>query len=237
MSDRFLIELQEDIAARLQADEVFRNLAVITERSGDPVADIEKSVGPLSGKAGFRGLCMVVMQITGNVEFPNEPGPVLDLVVSVRVMENPVLNNTKIEALTAARRISRLLHHYSPGGLASCLIGLNPCIAPVSDPIAPVAYNVRFGTRDAGFVTGDKVLDPIIAFQATTVPAVVTITCGTPGATLLTTTNGSPPYPGNRTAVPYTGPVTIQDACVLRCAAHRSGLMSSNVVAEEFTAP
>lgn len=237
MSDRFLIELQEDIAARVQADEVFRNLAVITERSGDPVADIEKSIGPLAGRAGSRGLCMVVLQIAGNVELPNVPGPVLNLVVTVRVMENPVLNNTGIEALTAARRITRLLHHYSPGGLASCLTGLTPCIAPTRDPIAPVAYDVRFGAMDSGFVTGDKVLDPAIAYQATTVPAVITITCPTPGATILTTTNGSPPYPGNRMAVPYTGSITLQDACVLRCAAHRSGMMSSNVVAEEFTAP
>lgn len=237
MSDRFLIQLQEDIAARVQADEVFRNMAVITERSGDPVNEIEKATGIVRGKAGSVGLCMVVLQIAGNVENPNEPGPVLDLVVTVRVMENPTLNNTGIEALTAARRITRLLHHYSPGGLASCLVGLTPCIAPTRDPIAPVAYDVRFGTRDAGFVNGDKVLDPQIVTQSETVPAIVTITCETPGATILVTTDESSPYPGNRRAIPYTGSITLTEPCILRAAAHRSGLMSSNVVATEFTAP
>jgi hypothetical protein len=229
MSDTLLETLQRDVAERLRSDALISTLTVVTERDGDILASIQRALGLVTSRAGNRGLCLTVLQITANPASLDAPGPVLDMVVAVRVLENPVLNNVPGQtALTIARRVTRLLHHYTPIGISSCLTPGTPLITPVVDPEAPVAYEVQFVARQSDFDVPDRVADPAISAPASTTPTTVTISCATADAAIYYTTDGSYPRLEGATSTRYSAPFALSSPATVRATAYAPDLMPSN---------
>lgn len=232
MSESILAALQQDLAARLTACDYFADLPVLTERRGEILSGIERALGAITLKDGKTGACVLLLQPVATVISPNLSSPLLKADLTIRVLENVVVNNspqgTGKPALSIATALLNHLHHYQPAGLAQTLTAESPSIVPVKDPAAPVAYDVRFSAQVADTEILLKVATPVIVPFSGTVPLVVAISCGTPGATLHFTTGGPPPYPGQSGVQTFLGPFLISSPTVLRVAALRPGFIPSD---------
>jgi hypothetical protein len=239
MTDTILTDLQADIAARLSADAFFVDIPVIDERKADVVGDISKALGVLTVKGGKLGVCAVVLSPTADDEMPDATFGPLEVVMTVRVLENVLFNTgatgTGKAALTVARRIHRILKHYRPVGLAQPLRPRNPGITPVADPLAPVAYEVNFSTTEADAGRELKCAIPTIAAGGTVHPQTVTLATNTGGASIYYTLNGTHPAAGNTAAVLYTVPFSMATAGSVRACAYLTGYVASDVNRADFT--
>jgi hypothetical protein len=239
MTDTILTDLQADIAARLQADAFFADIAVIDERKADVVGDISKALGVLTVKGGKLGVCAVVLSPTADDEMPDAAFGPMEVVITVRVLENVLFNTgatgTGKAALTVARRIHRILKHYRPVGLAQPLRPKNPGITGVADPLAPLAYEVQFSTMESDLGRELKCAMPTISSAGAASPQTVTLATNTGGASIYYTLDGSHPAPGNATAVLYSGPLVVATAKVLRAGAYLTGYVASDVNRADFT--
>lgn len=239
MSERTLTILRDDLAARLNADEWFSTINVLTERKSDLLSAIEKSIGPMKAKGGKSGTCVVVMSPVATDDLPDVGAAILSPVLSFRILENPLINNsgvgTKKEALSTAKRIVMLMKHFSIAGVCTALIPDKPTVVPVADPVAPVAYEVRFRTRDDDGQTIPKVLPVSLSPTGGAAPQTVTLTCATPGAAIYYTKDGSYPWSGNATATLYTAPFSVTSPATVRAGAFLAGAFASNVSIAVFS--
>jgi hypothetical protein len=239
VSERTLTLMRDFIAARLDADEWFVDINVLTERKADIVAAIEKSVGPMKGKGGKSGTCVVVMSPTASDEYPDAPGAYLHPLATVRVLENPLINNsavgTKKEALSTAKRLVMVLKHFEVDGVFSGLIPNKPTVVPVADPVAPVAYEVTFRTADKDKDIVSKVAPVSISPDGGAAPQTVTLACATVGAAIYYTTDGSFPWCGNNQATLYSVPFSVNNPATVRAGAFLSGAIASNVNSSKFS--
>lgn len=236
--DDLIDQLRDDLTARLRADEILAGIEVVTERSGDPLQDVAVSLGLVAGSPGRRGLCIVVLQLSARPETVEIPNPVLILQPIIRVMENPVLNETGMTALSVARRVLRILHHYQPAGLASCLVADSPAIQAAEDPVAPLAYDAAFRCMEGDSELVSKVPCPVIwpeeGVPTSDAPISVTIECEDPAATIIYTTDSSPPYRGNGAATEYAATFLVDGPCLVRAAAWRTGYITSDTASARF---
>lgn len=232
--DTLLEDLQADIAARLAADSELGGLNIVTERVGNVLSEVNRALGLVKSTAGNRGLCLVVLQPTGNPETLELPGPLLNLLLAVRVMERPVANNTGVTALTVVRRVLRILHHYTPGGLTSCLLAGTPAIEPVADPIADVAYDVLLTCRESEYERDERAARPSIEYTGTDYPFTVTLSCITANSVIWYTLDGSHPSPRGSTSVQYDAPFTVNAPCHLRAVAYAPDLIASDSASARF---
>lgn len=234
MSDTLLQEVQADVAERMRADEVLGLVTIVTERSKDILGEISLALGVARSTAGSTGVCLVVMQIDGRAQSADIPFPVMEMDVVVRVMENPVLNTSGRSALTLARRVARVLWHYTPHALVAPFVPASALISPAEDPLAPVAYDVAFSTREAGFSDEQRVQMPSISPSDGVAPQTVTLACGTAGAEIWYTLDGSHPAPTNPAALLYSGAFQVSAAALLRAGAHAAGHIASHISAAQF---
>lgn len=239
MSEHVLTTLRDDMAARMDADEWFVDIVVLTEKKADLISAIEKAVGPMKGKAGKSGTCVVVMSPVATDEYPDAPGAYLHPQVSVRVLETPLINNsavgTKKPALSTCKRIVELFKAFGADGVCTPLVPGKPTIVPVADPVAPVAYEVNFRTADASRTVPAKVAQPIVSPASGAAPATVTLVCATGGAAIYYTLDGSYPWSGNPQATLYNAPFAVNTPATVRAGAFKAGAIASNVSSAVFS--
>lgn len=237
--DTVVQDIQADLAARLRADEVLAGIPIVTERAGDPLAEAEVALGLVSGAEPRAGICIVVLQLAARPDNIEVPNPLLQLQPRIRVLEAPLLNTTGTTALAIARRVLRVLHHYEPGGIGTCLIADSPAIIPAEDPIAPLAYDVALLCYEASPGTWTKVATPTIwpedGAATAAAPIQVSIACDTAGAVILFTTDGTPPYRGNPSSAVYLAPFAVDGETLVRASAWLTGSIASDTVAVQYT--
>lgn len=237
MNDAILTDLQADIAERLRADDYFVDIPVLDERKADLVSEIDMALGTLTEAGGKMGLCAVVLSPVGNDDMPDAPGGPLQVDISVLILENVLLNTgetgTGKPALDVARRVHRLLKHYRAFGLAQAMVAGRPAIVPVDNPLAGLAYEVRFKAQesDGTGIGYTKVAMPLASGGPD--PVATTMTCNTAGATILYTLDGSYPSAANGAEL-YSAPVVIPDGSTLRLAAYKTDCIPSDVNRVEF---
>lgn len=138
-----LLQIQQLIADKLDADVWFDQIPVITENLGDVASIVDIAVSKL-------GSCVVVETPTANCSHPNAPAIEFDEVpIVVTVWENVLLNRdannesaSNLKALDTAQVICALLHHFQPEGW-NTLICVVPTIEKADDPQL-VGYHCRF---------------------------------------------------------------------------------------------
>lgn len=239
MSDTALTDLQRDVAARVAADEVLANVAVITEFKGDILTDVQQGLGILAGRNGKVGACIIVLQTTAKLASVEIKGAVLSPETRFRVLEDPTINlgssGTTVPALTIARRLVRLFHLWCPRPNADILIAQEPPIEPVQDEQAPVAYECGFLSTESGYDPLEYVSTPSISPNGGAAPQTVTLACATAGAAIYYTLDGSLPWSGNSSAVLYSAPFAVNAAATLRAGAFKTGFVASDLNAADYT--
>ncbi len=233
-NETIFLDLQRDIAGRLAADPYFVDISILTEDKTDLLTEITNSLGALTEKGGKVGTCVLVMQMIGNNEFPDVPGAVMGMEVQIRVLEDRMVNTstsgTQKAALTTCRHIIRQLHLYQPYGLSTVIVAQKPTMIPVQDPIAPLAYECRFYTREATTGSFKKTATPVIKPKSGTTPLSVEIECGSidPALKIYYTTDGTHPSAVNPSSTLYSGPFTQASPATVRAVAYVDGQLDSD---------
>ena len=238
MSDRIITDLQEDLANRLRGDDFLYYVPVVTERTHAIQSVVDSHLAGIAAQNGKSGLACIVTQPVANVNAPNAPGANMDVIFVVKILENVVVNmaatGTTIAALTLARRVARVLHHYIPKGLGNPVVCESPSIIGVGDEQGRVCYEVHFKTSEADGTVYTKVAMPTIspADSGGGYPLTITLACATAGASIYYTTDDTLPRPavgalaGNGTL--YTAPFALASAAPVRACAYKSGSLASN---------
>lgn len=227
-------DLQRDVAGRLAADPYFIDINILTEYKTDLLTEITNSLGAMTAKDSKVGTCVLIMQLIGNNEFPDIPGAVMGMEIQIRVLEDVLINTgatgTGKDALTTCRHIIRQLHLYQPFGISTVIVAQKPTMIPVQDPIAPLAYECRFYTREATTGSFKKTATPVIKPKGGTTPLSVEIECGSidPALAIYYTTDGSHPSAVNSAAILYSGPFTQATAATVRAVAYVPGQIDSD---------
>lgn len=240
MNDAFLDNMRAEWVALLKSDEYLGTVPILDERLGDVNAEVEKQLGLVKSDSGKRGACVIVQSPTADDDRPAAPGGVLETKWTLLVLEEPLLNDDATKghqkrALHICRRIVRVAKLYAATGLCTSLIPDKPTIVPFGNPMASIAYQVRFACTEVGQGKMQKVAQPTFAPASGAAPQNVTITCVTAGASIYYTLDGSHPYAGNANATLYAGPVNVPVAGTLRARAFKTGMIGSNAGAADFT--
>jgi len=236
MSETILTDLQEDLQARLEADEYFVDIPVILADAGNVSAEVDKVMAGQNAKGGHTGAAVIVEQIDAEDDMANVPTGPLDLHLEFIVIENREINvNSKTgtgkSALAIARRIHRVMKLFTAGGRCHCLVVERPCIAKAPEYDPYVAYLVRFRTQEADPDTFTYVQTPVMSFGSNQ----VTLTCATVGAEIYYTTNGDYPTPQNSQANLYSAAFTLTEETTVRASAYYTGAIASDVVENTYT--
>ena len=231
MATDALQQLQLDAHARLEGESAFTYvpLYVSRPRSEDDalqiVSDIDAALAGLTTKAGKSGLAVIVLLPIAEVPEPDVPGPQLELILTLRVIELPLVNmgatGTGITAEQCALNILQSLHLWNRG--TQVLTADRKAIMPRAED-GKISYEVKLRQRQ-GMSMQAKCARPAIANSS----GVITLSCGTSGAALWCTTDGSTPAASNAAATLYTEPFEIAPGLELRVMATKATLASSDV--------
>lgn len=223
-----LDRLQQDIAGRIAADPNFADVPVIAQAKGVIEQDIAESLGYLTVKDGKMGVCVVVKLPERSVPKPNIPGPDYILDCPVIVVENVLINRgasgTGKTATALSLMLEHLLHQVSFGRItlyAGTAVGgqyVDQTGAPI-DGVQQYDVTLHGGW---GMSAARLVQRPVITLAG----ELATLTCGTSGATVRYTLDGS--YPG-LAATAYTEPVELADGQTIRAVAYADGYQASNL--------
>jgi len=252
---RFLQQLQLDIAAHLTADALFQYVRVVVARPraaedavlieqtiNEALGGLRKYIARTAGQSdvqweaaceadGKAGLLVIVMMSEGEVPSPNGPGPALELVQVLRVIENPMINEgtdgTGLTVEEVATNVLSALHHWTNDGRQS----LYPAKTALKEVNLAngIGYDVSF-KRLLQITPRTAVARPVLAIADPS----MTITCATSGASIYYTTDGSFPSPLSGTL--YSGAVDIGSldaGTVIRAAAFKSPLRGSDCARAE----
>jgi hypothetical protein len=234
MSETSLSAIIEDVKERLSADSYFSDISVFSEKKGDLLNSILKSLGMLTTKGGKFGVCVVVMSPTASDQYPEGAASVLELTMSVRVLENVLVNTiaatgTLKAAIDVARRIVKVLKMYRSSGIVDLMMLEKQCIVPVADDIASIAYEARFKLGEVVETYEAKVVAPTITPAGTLPNVTVTLASTTSSSSIYYTKDGTYPRSGNATATLYTIPFAVTATCTVRAGATKSGMIDSDI--------
>lgn len=238
-----LVEAQQDITARCLADPYFSDITVLNDRIADIVTEVSKAIGLLGAQTGKKiGACIIVMQPVANYANVNAVAGPMDTLFSFLVLEDPVLNDPASggsgkQALHLCRRLVDVFATYQPVGLTTLLMPQKPCIVPTPGPTAPVAYEVRFGAREAGGRAISKAALPTITITPGPDNFGVAIGCATSDVDIWYTTDGTHPWSGNPTAILWNGTSFAPTfTCLVRACAFKRTLVGTDWIASDVNA-
>ena len=216
-----LAALQQEIAARLQADPFFEDTVVLWDQKGDVATEVARVEQEL-------GWGVLVMTPTADTSLQNLPGIWFDDVkIVVQCIHVPdVALSSAPRALAIAERVAVMLTGWRPEACGNLLSPAKPTIAAAqtADPRAE-GFDVRFTTQGGLSITVPQVATPVATLSA----GMVTITCATAGAAVFRSTNGRPPIP--RTGTLCTGAFAAPaSGTVIKARAWLAGYLPSDPV-------
>lgn len=231
MSDPLELD-QDDFVARLFADTVLAEAAILEQRRGLTEGDVETALQTLNVRGGKYGAVIIVLMPTLVPLDPDAPGPEYRVRASIQIIEQPDLNRatggTLLTAEQIAGRIRPLFHHYQGGRGTWTFAGMEP-LTQDSDRVSYALDFTRLA-RDAS----DRSATPLITPESGAAPQSVTLEAGA-GAAIYYTLDGSYPWSGNAEATLYTGAIAVDDPATLRAVATETSKLPSNAAETAYT--
>lgn len=220
---------QEDIGARLEADEYLGDVKVLVQLKGVIESDVDTALSTLNVQGGKIGACLIVLMpalLPG--DSPNAEGPLFSERAAVQVIAEPLFNlsdsGTGKSAEAIMIRCSQILHHLNLGrGKIFNFDG----VEPTDVKSGKVSYTL-FLLRESGARQVPKSPAVFISSDSAAAPATVTMTC--PGADkILYTVDGSYPSERNEFAREYTAPFDVDSCATIRAQSIKSGCQQSDI--------
>lgn len=224
------VRLQAFAEARLLAEPYFADIAIILQRKGVTEQELKQLVSARTARGGKVGACVLVLIPGADVIDVNVPGPCLSLVQSFVVLVHPTINASDIgtgkEPEDIAERVLQLFHHANLGW-GAVLTGGAGAIVPNDSFDGLVGQQVNLNTR-GGPAALEKVGRPTISPASGAPGQSITLACGTSGAAIYYTTDGSYPSSANTAAQLYSAPF-VGAAGELLVAAEKAGSVQSDI--------
>lgn len=225
--------LQEDVYGRLNNDVFFADVPVLLARKGLVDSDVELALGGLNEKGGKAGSCVIVLMPEVDAPEGQSPGPVIEIVQSFQVIVRPLFADDTASggvgknAEQIGLNVLNLLHRYVARRVGNILMADKKPMRPLQATVqGEVHYLVVLRLR-TGLDRVVKVMEPQIVPGDT-----ITLTCGTAGAAIYWTVDGSYPGPANDAAALYAGPITLPPETVypvdFQAVAYKEGFIPSD---------
>lgn len=235
MSEPLISATLDDIRDRIASDSYFSDITVLTRDKGDITNNIQTALGTKTVKAAKCGACVIVMSPELSDRYPEGSGGVLDLELSIDVLENVLINRnvtkgTLKHAVDIARRLIRVLKFYRASGITDLITLQSQCIKK-DDSLemgGVILYhvNIKLGENSEAI---EKVCTPTIASTGSLPNVNVTMTCPTAGSSIYFTTDATYPWGGNTAATLYTVPVAVAVATTFRAGASKASCIGSDI--------
>lgn len=208
------LQLQLDIASYLGANPAFQYVPVICEyrdeEPGNALFDdlVQKHLKGEIPKNGKCGLCVVVGTPDATTTAPNTPGPVEDFSIMLQIVENKTTNKnpsigTGVRADDLYEQVKSFLHLWSHDGQHDIVVKRGEQDTGLPSTLRGFVIELESRAHLLPYIT--KTLMPVIGVSDPT----MTITCGTAGASIYWTQDGSYPCVGNPSASLYASPVDV----------------------------
>lgn len=224
--------LPGELAARLESDEYFPDIAVVVADNGNVRAEYDRKTAALTAKSGKRGLAVIVLPIEADDDMPNLALGSMRLRPSFQVVELRGINNTGKTAASVARRIRDVIKPLQLQGLTSDFVPESPCIQSLNLTAelgeTAVGKQVNFACYEADGEELTVCGTPAFAAVAGATPK-FSLTSATAGADIWYSTDDSFPASGRAGSVQYLAPVEITDTVTIRAAAYKTGCIPSQV--------
>jgi len=152
MSEEITFRIAPVLAAlktRIEAHTWFEDITVITEDKGNVDNDIEVALGTITEKHAKIGVCIVLLAPLAKCPSPNAPGPCIEPLIVLSVIEDVLVNQgdtgTKKSAIQIVEMLMRLIHRFSSADANAAFISDSvPYKLTASDPLT---YAVYFQTK------------------------------------------------------------------------------------------
>lgn len=217
-NEKFLDDMRDALAAMMDADPYFSDIAIITER----LKDIEGKIAETVGRSGGLSIVLVTPVVGGAM--PNLKGANFSEILFVaRVLENTKTNPTGKAALSVSIYVAAFWSQLKPDALSAPLKLIEDAIVLGNDP-RYLSYDVRATTEGGTQIDIPRLAE--IAIDASD-PAAIALAHPVAMATLVYTLDGSKPYPRNPSAMPYVGPFNAAPGATLRARAWLPGYIPS----------
>lgn len=179
--------LEQEVADRLLANPFFANIPVLVDPQKNIVTEVTKRIG--------QSRFLVVPFVTGaGVANPDDQGPVLDPIrIQVGVFENPVFKLAAAWDGTTCRRIAEEvvsmngLHQFQPASLSNVITASTNAIELVADTALNI-WNVNCEVKGGA-------IGRVLPQLPTPTWDGASLACGTAGAAVFYTVDGSYPAP------------------------------------------
>jgi hypothetical protein len=203
-----LEQLQLDMGGRIQAHPSFANVPVKIIRPRDQASalliqtEIDQALEGITLINGVGGVTVLVNMPSADVPNPEIPGPRMAVILTARVIENPLVNmgtqGTGVSAEDYALEILNLFSPWYNQDLGGSVVPAKQAMDPVADFIAQgkIAYDLRF-TVPMGLIGPPKVARPVINGTTSTGALIAAAA----GLEVYYTLDGSYPAPQNSAAV------------------------------------
>lgn len=227
----YLEQLQEDVQFRIMTESYFDTIAIILQRDGVTINQIQQRVAALNQRGGKTGACIIVLMPIVDVPNANPPGPRFELTQSFIVLEHPTINRgasgTGKHSTDIALALLQLFHLFTLG-YGATMTARERAITPNDSFDGLVGLQVDFFSR-GGLTPQPFVALPTISADVLISPATITMACATAGAAIWYTTDGSYPSSENPVAMRYSAPFVQNSGAIIRAAAELAGLLQSSV--------
>jgi hypothetical protein len=237
-----LLNIQDDLQALLLNDPLLAPVAILQERKGVSLNDLQETLGPLNARAGKRGLAAVVrMPRITRTQGDQPEAASFTVQAAVDFLENRIVNQspttgTGLSVEEVALRALALLHGYRAGpGSGGLYLADRDAVEPLKlQQKGWVGFRVQITA--AGAAPPAHRAPAPRAVQYGSGPTTLELTSPDPAAQLVYTTDGSWPDPAQSTTFPYTSPLLLTGPVTVRAAALREPLLPSHCTTVEISA-
>ena len=152
MSEEITFRIAPAIAAlktRIESHSWFNDITVLTEDKGNIENDIAVALGTITEKQTKIGVCIVILAPAAKNPSPNAPGPCIEPLFVLAVIEDVLMNQgdngTKKAAMEIVEMLMRCIHRFNSGDCNAAFASDSiPYKLTNSDPLT---YEVNFKTK------------------------------------------------------------------------------------------
>lgn len=234
-TDNLLIRAKTDVYHRLLGDEALAAVSVLLDDEHSPSMRDQVKMGPKNRRAGKTGACVIVRAVgILGLDSGETPTPLMQMAIVCEVVEDVLINagsdGTGINAGEIVARLVQTLHqsHYDERFTGLRLSASAPVVEIEDEQPGRRGFVVTFSANQMQF-------DVVATCQSVAISdnsGTITLTCGTSGATIYYTTDGTYPGSGNSAATAYTAPFEVDAGTIIRAAAEKTGMNPSKYITQ-----